>query len=108
VLLEAAAMGLPIITSDAPGCREVVARGVSGLLVTPGNAAELADAVTWMAERPAARRRMGLSARQRAEERFDLAVIAAQTSALYRELLREKGLASPMIAGCGGRGVIRS
>jgi glycosyltransferase involved in cell wall biosynthesis len=80
-------MGLPIITTDAPGCREVVARGDNGLLVAPGDTVALADAVAWMSERPDERRRMGLASRRRAEERFDLSVIAAQTSALYRELL---------------------
>lgn len=96
VLLEAAAMSLPIITTDAPGCREVVTHEVNGLLVQPGDAAGLASAVARLAEQPELRQRFGLAARQCAEERFDLTVIARQTTELYRELLLREGVVVPV------------
>jgi glycosyltransferase involved in cell wall biosynthesis len=87
VLLEAASMALPIVTTDAPGCREVVEPGVNGLLVPIGDAAALAAAVERLAVDPALRQRFGENARERAIARFDLGVVAERTRVLYRELL---------------------
>jgi len=87
VLLEAAAMALPIVTTDAPGCREVVVEGVNGLLVPIGDGAALAAALERLAGDPALRQRFGEKGRERALRRFDLAVVAERTRLLYRELL---------------------
>jgi glycosyltransferase involved in cell wall biosynthesis len=87
VLLEAAAMALPIVTTDAPGCREVVEPGRSGFLVPIGDADGLARALGRLAEDAELRRRLGAAARERAVARFDLAVVAERTRELYRELL---------------------
>ena len=87
VLLEAASMALPIVTTDAPGCREVVEPGVNGLLVPIGDAAALAAAVERLVVDPALRQRFGENARERAIARFDLGVVAERTRVLYRELL---------------------
>jgi glycosyltransferase involved in cell wall biosynthesis len=51
-VLEAMATGRPIITTDAPGCRQTVEPGVNGLLVPPRDAATLADAMIQMLEAP--------------------------------------------------------
>jgi glycosyltransferase involved in cell wall biosynthesis len=87
VLLEAAAMALPIVTTDAPGCREVVEPGRSGFLVPIGDVAGLAAALGRLAGDAELRRRLGAAARERAVARFDLAVVAERTRELYRELL---------------------
>jgi glycosyltransferase involved in cell wall biosynthesis len=87
VLLEAASMALPIVTTDAPGCREVVVEGENGLLVPIGDAAALTAALERLADEPALRRRFGEKGRERALRRFDLAVVAERTRLLYRELL---------------------
>jgi glycosyltransferase involved in cell wall biosynthesis len=87
VLLEAAALALPIVTTDAPGCREVVEPGVTGLLVPIGDAQALAAAVARLADDPALRQRFGRAGRARAVERFDLGVVVERTRRLYRELL---------------------
>lgn len=84
-LIEAAAAGRPIVTTDVPGCREVVTDGVHGLCVPARNANALADALAQLIADPALRVRMGTSARARAEAEFGLDAVIAQTLALYRE-----------------------
>jgi glycosyltransferase involved in cell wall biosynthesis len=91
VLLEAASMGLPLVTTRSPGCDEVVAEGLNGFLVPAGDTAALARAILDLVEQPELRQRFGQASRQRAVERFDLGLIAAQTQAAYRELLKRKG-----------------
>lgn len=85
-LLEAAACGLPIVTSDAPGCREVVRDGVNGLLVPVRDTAALATALRKLIDDAALRRRMGEQSRLRAETEFGLETVIAQTLAVYREV----------------------
>jgi glycosyltransferase involved in cell wall biosynthesis len=87
VLLEAAAMALPIVTTDAPGCREVVEPGRSGFLVPIGDVPALAQAVTRLVDDAELRERLGAAGRERAVARFDLAVVCEKTRELYRELL---------------------
>jgi len=83
-LIEAAAAGRPIITSDVPGCREVVRDGENGLLVPARDSARLTQALERLLRDPAMRRRMGACGRQRAEQEFGLDAVIAQTLALYR------------------------
>jgi glycosyltransferase involved in cell wall biosynthesis len=92
VLLEAASMGLPIITTDSPGCNEVVEDGVNGILVPARDSAALCRAILRLLDQPELWRRYGAESRRRAIERFDLSVIIRQTSALYRELLATPAL----------------
>jgi glycosyltransferase involved in cell wall biosynthesis len=92
VLLEAASMGLPIVTTDSPGCNEVVEDGVTGFLAPVRDQAALTKALVRLVEQPELRHRFGRAARQRAVERFDLSVIAAQTRQVYQQLLERKGL----------------
>jgi glycosyltransferase involved in cell wall biosynthesis len=72
VLLEAAAMGRPLIASDVPGCNAIVSPGENGLLCKPRDAQSLAEAMLQMAALPAERRlAMGSAARQTAQRNFD-------------------------------------
>lgn len=72
VLLEGAATGRALITSDIPGCRETVADGVSGFLCKPKDTDSLCDAIRRFADLdPAARREMGLMGRRLVTEGFD-------------------------------------
>jgi glycosyltransferase involved in cell wall biosynthesis len=64
VLLEAAACGRPIVTTDTPGCRDVVADGVSGLIVPPNDPHALAAALHELLIDPSLRGRMGNAGRQ--------------------------------------------
>jgi glycosyltransferase involved in cell wall biosynthesis len=86
-LLEAAACGLPIVTTDVPGCREVVRHGVNGLLVPPRDAPALASAIRFMWEQPDERARMGSAARQTVLQDFDQSIVFEKTFAVYRDLL---------------------
>jgi len=85
-LLEALASGLPVVTTDTSGCREVVADGVNGLLVPVRDAVKLAEALRRLLLDPAMRARMGAAGRQRAESEFRLELILAQTEAIYAEV----------------------
>lgn len=86
-LLEAAACGLPIVTTDVPGCREVVRHKVNGLLVQPRDAKALAAAIRFMHERPDERARMGTAARNTVLSDFDQSIVFEKTFAVYRDLL---------------------
>ncbi len=90
VLLEAAAMALPIVTTDAPGCREVVEPGRNGCLIPIGDVSALTEAVAQLVADPELRRRFGAAGRERAVSRFDLGVVAERTRGLYRELLAQR------------------
>jgi glycosyltransferase involved in cell wall biosynthesis len=84
-LIEAAAAGRPIVTTDMPGCRDVVRNGDNGLLVPPRDAAALAEQLSRLLADPLLRRQMGARGRLRAEEEFGAASIIRQTLALYSE-----------------------
>jgi len=90
VLLEAAAMGLPLVAADVPGSRDVVIDGRNGFLVPPGDVAATAVAILRLAAEPELRSRFGQSSRERAVSRFDFEVVAARTLSVYRELLVAK------------------
>ncbi len=82
-LIEAAAAGRPIVTSDMPGCREVVTHGDNGLLVRPRDPVALADALGQLLSDSGLRRKMGARGRARAESEFGLESVIRQTLALY-------------------------
>jgi glycosyltransferase involved in cell wall biosynthesis len=86
-LLEAGAAGRPSITTDAPGCRELVVDGETGILVPLCSVEPLAEAMATLATEPETRARMGAAARARVVEGFSAEAIGAQTVALYRALL---------------------
>lgn len=86
-LIEAGACGLPLITTDVPGCREVVSDGVDGLLVPARNARALADAIARLQDEPALRQRLGQAARAKALAQFDERLVIQRTVAVYQELL---------------------
>jgi glycosyltransferase involved in cell wall biosynthesis len=73
------------VTTDAPGCREVVQDGVSGLLVPVRDADALAAALGELIGDAGLRRNMGEQSRVRAEIEFGQEAIIAQTLAVYRE-----------------------
>jgi len=86
-LLEAAACALPIVTTDVPGCRDVVRHGDNGLLVPARATAELADALQALLRDPALRRRMGARGRERAEREFSLDHVVDEFLRVYAELV---------------------
>ena len=86
-LIEAAASGLPLVTTDVPGCREVVSDGVDGLLVPARNAEALALAIARLHADPALCERLGAAARHKALAEFDERLVLDKTLAVYRELM---------------------
>ncbi|HXC56334.1 MAG TPA: glycosyltransferase family 4 protein [Rhizomicrobium sp.] len=84
-VLEAAACGLPIVTTDTSGCREVVTDRENGLLVPVADAKALAAAFQMLLADPALAAALGRRARVCAVEDFSLAVVLAQQLALYAE-----------------------
>lgn len=87
VLMEAAACGRPVVATDAPGCRDVVEAGRTGLLVPPRDAVALAEALELLLVDPVRRAAMGKEARALAERRFSADEVAAATIRLYAGLL---------------------
>lgn len=86
VLLEAAACGKAIITTDHPGCREAVRHGENGLLVPVKDAQALAGAIEELLNNPARRQMMGEQGRKRAEKEFDVNLIVEQTLKVYKKI----------------------
>ena len=85
-VLEAMAMGRPVITTDAPGCRETVVAGDNGILVPVRSVDALEQAMRSFIEDPALVQRMGRRARRLAEEKYDVRKVNAV-------MLREMGIA---------------
>jgi glycosyltransferase involved in cell wall biosynthesis len=78
-LLEAAAMGRPLVATDVPGCTEIARAGENAFLCAPRNARSLADAMLAMLDLdPSARAAMGARSRAIAEAEFDTAVVEAR------------------------------
>ena len=71
-VLEAMSCGRAIITTDAPGCRETVQDDLNGLLVRPGDSADLANAMARMADSSELREQMGRKSRELAESKYDV------------------------------------
>ncbi|MFQ5643174.1 MAG: glycosyltransferase family 4 protein, partial [Thiogranum sp.] len=89
-LLEAAACGCPIVTTDMPGCRDVVRHGINGLLVPPRDPVALADALERLIDDPEMRRLMGREGRKLVEEEFTEERVVKQTLDLYLELVNSR------------------
>jgi glycosyltransferase involved in cell wall biosynthesis len=87
VLLEALASARPIVTTDVPGCRELIADGGCGLLVPVRNPAALANALRRLIEDGDQRVDMGRRGRALAEAQFGVERVVEATLAVYRELI---------------------
>ena len=91
-VLEAMALGKPIITTDIGSNLELVEDGVSGLLVPPGESRTLTEAVLRVVGDPELASRFGRAARERFERGFTEQVMKDSLWTLYEGLLRDKGL----------------
>lgn len=89
-LLEAQACGLPVVATKVGGNPEVVGDGETGLLVPPGNPAELAAAIVRLAGAPEMAKAMGAAGRRRVEQRFDVGRMIANYEDLYYRNLRRR------------------
>jgi glycosyltransferase involved in cell wall biosynthesis len=89
-LLEAMAVGLPVVATRVGGTPEVVDHGVTGVLVPPRAPEALADAMLWMLRQPGQRERMGRLARCRVEDRFDVRRTVAAYEQMYLRALNAR------------------
>ena len=89
-LIEAGACGLAIVSTDVPGCREVVDHEVDGLIVPVRDSLALANAILRLCEDGVLRERLGSAARKKAVRRFDERIVNAQTIDLYQELVADR------------------
>ncbi|WP_043884613.1 glycosyltransferase, partial [Vibrio antiquarius] len=71
-VLEAMAIGRPILTTDVPGCRETVVDGLNGFLVERGNVEQLASRMIWFVENSEKLSGMAQVSRAMVEEKFDV------------------------------------
>ena len=89
-LIEAAACGRPLVTTDMPGCREIVRHGENGLLVPVRDDEALAKALRYLVENPSRRSIMGAASRTIAENEFSMELVISQTLAFYQSCRNER------------------
>lgn len=93
VVLQAGAMGMPVIASDINGCNEVIENGFNGWLVPPRDANALLERMTYvMALSPDERTKLGNNARERVVERYEQSAYRRKLLQFYREVASEAGL----------------
>ncbi len=85
-LIEAASMELPIITTDAPGCREIVEDRINGILVPVGDAAALAEGIEDLLDNPEKCAEFGRAGRKKVVREFDQDIVFSKTWDVYRAL----------------------
>ncbi len=87
-LLEAAACGRAILTTDVPGCRDLVRGGVEGLLVAPGDVEALARAIVALAREPSWVETFGAAARDRILIGYTEQAVGRTVAYLHRTMLK--------------------
>ena len=86
-VIEATAIGRPIVTTDSVGCRDTVDEGINGFLVPPRDAQALADAIEKLHLNPEMRLDMGRASRRKAEKEFDIREVVDLHSSAYKSLI---------------------
>ena len=89
MLVEAAACGRAVVTTNVPGCRDAITPDKTGLLVPVRDGHALADAIIRLVEAPSLRQSMGAAGRILAENEFDIERIAHKHLDIYHELLTQ-------------------
>ncbi len=83
-MLEAAACGRPLVVSDVPGCRQFVRPGIEGLVVPPGDAGALADALAALAADRPLQLSAGAAARRKVVREYTETAVRAKTREIYQ------------------------
>lgn len=91
-LIEAAAVGRPIVTTDSPGCRDIVQHGVTGILIPQGDVKALVLAIESLLEDPALRHSLGVHGARRARTEFSVEGVVRAHLGLYHSLLTPVGM----------------
>ncbi|WP_299782673.1 glycosyltransferase family 4 protein [uncultured Formosa sp.] len=84
-ILEALSVGLPIITTDTPGCKETVIKDNNGILIKPNNLNALVNAMEFFLINPEKIKEMGINSRTYAENRFDVKIINRELITIIKE-----------------------
>lgn len=87
-LIEAAACGRAVITTDVPGCRDAIVSGDTGLLVNPKDSQMLADAILALLQDEPLRKQYGAAGRRLAEKCFDINSVISQHLSIYFEVVK--------------------
>jgi glycosyltransferase involved in cell wall biosynthesis len=90
VLIEAASCGRPIVTTDMPGCREIVREGHNGHLVPPRDGRAVAAALKRLIDNEDRRREMGQQGRALVQEEFSVEHVVRSTVEIYEEITGER------------------
>lgn len=85
-LIEASAVGRPIVTTDSVGCRDTVEDGVNGFLVAPHNPAQIAEKLRKLIDDPGLMKKMGKASREIAERDYDVNAVARRHIEIYEKL----------------------
>ncbi|MHB0852824.1 glycosyltransferase family 4 protein [Stutzerimonas nitrititolerans] len=88
VLIEAAACGRAVVTTDHPGCRDAIEAHVTGLLVPIKDSTALADAIEWLIANVENRKQFGEAGRRLAENVFDIEKVVDAHINIYKKLLK--------------------
>jgi glycosyltransferase involved in cell wall biosynthesis len=89
-VLEAMACGLPVVATHVGGTPEAVLAGATGLLVPPGEPAQLADAMLRLHDNPNIARDFGRTGRARVQAHFDVRAMVAGYESLYTDVLKPR------------------
>ena len=89
-VMEAMAIGLPVVAYDIRGCNDLIVDGETGFLVPLGDVRGLADKLAWLGQHPDERYSMGVAGRRRIEETFSLDMVLPQMKTIYQNELRRE------------------
>ena len=89
ILLEAAASGCAVVTTDVPGCRDAIKPDLTGLLVPVRDSVALADAIEKLVDDPMLRLQMAKAGRVFVEETFRIEDVIANHMYIYKDLLKQ-------------------
>ena len=90
ILIEAASCGRAIITTDVPGCNDIVKQNINGLLIPPRNVDALVDSIRLLINNNQLRKSMGRKGRDRVKEHFNIDLIVQQHLEVYNSFLNIK------------------
>ena len=86
-LLEAAACGRAVVTTNVPGCRDAIINGKTGILVKSQNAYELTNGIKKLLRDPKLLNSMGIEGRKMAENKFNINEVVKKHLEIYKTLL---------------------
>ena len=89
-LLEAASASRPIITTNVPGCKEIVKDQINGILIEAKTINPLAESMKRLLKNKAIRKKMGKAGRKIIKKRFSEEIITKKTVLLYERFYQEK------------------